>query len=219
MRSTLIGGGADDPSWRVASRLGVGLARIAVPVLEHQWRLLLPERHRYRWAAGDLAPVPPAAASLVVTGHEPTPVPSPSPASSPGFDVTGSIAGGSGLAGTVFDDAGAAVPGVTVTLYVPTGGTRAAVTNADGRFEVLALAPGSYLVVAELEGFQTVRGRATVAAGRVARLEMRLPLAEFVEEIVVTSSAGSVAAAVSPWRSTETILTSSRDAARPGVSC
>jgi hypothetical protein len=37
-------------------RLALELPRIATPVLEHRWRLLLPERAEYRYRAGELAP-------------------------------------------------------------------------------------------------------------------------------------------------------------------
>lgn len=39
------------------SQLGFELAQVHVPVLEHRWRLLLPENARYRFRAADLRPV------------------------------------------------------------------------------------------------------------------------------------------------------------------
>jgi hypothetical protein len=42
------------PSGR--SELAMGLPRIAAPVQEHRWRLLLPEGHRYRFREGTLRP-------------------------------------------------------------------------------------------------------------------------------------------------------------------
>jgi hypothetical protein len=38
------------------SRLGLELPAVAVPVLDHRWRVLLPENARYRFRAGDLRP-------------------------------------------------------------------------------------------------------------------------------------------------------------------
>ena len=38
------------------SELGLALPQVAAPVVEHQWRLLLPEGARYRWKSGDLRP-------------------------------------------------------------------------------------------------------------------------------------------------------------------
>ncbi|HEY6323870.1 MAG TPA: carboxypeptidase-like regulatory domain-containing protein [Thermoanaerobaculia bacterium] len=40
------------------SQLAFELAQVRVPVLEHRWRLLLPENARYRFRAADLRPVP-----------------------------------------------------------------------------------------------------------------------------------------------------------------
>jgi hypothetical protein len=40
------------------SQLAVELARVAAPVLEHSWRLLLPDGPKYRYAGGELQPVP-----------------------------------------------------------------------------------------------------------------------------------------------------------------
>lgn len=44
------------------SQLAFELAQVRVPVLEHRWRLLLPENARYRFRAADLRPVPEPAA-------------------------------------------------------------------------------------------------------------------------------------------------------------
>src|SRR6185295_13103666 len=59
------------------------------------------------------------------------------------------------LYGTVKDDQGAALPGVTVTLN-GAGAPQVQVTNAQGQFRFLSLSPGSYALKAELEGFSTV---------------------------------------------------------------
>jgi hypothetical protein len=45
------------------SQLAFELARVQAPVLEHRWRLLLPENARYRFRAADLRPVPEPAAA------------------------------------------------------------------------------------------------------------------------------------------------------------
>ena len=60
------------------------------------------------------------------------------------------------IAGRVTDPQGLAVPGVTVTV---TGqqGSKTAVTDSEGRFQVPYLVPGPYAVKAELQGFKTVQ--------------------------------------------------------------
>ncbi len=165
---------------RGASRLEVELARVASPVLEHQWRLLLPEQHRYRLAAGDLQPAPPHEAERV------------SVASEAQVSVIDSVSGDAGIAGKVTDDDDVELPGVTVTVTGAGGQTRSVVTDRNGNFGFLGLAPGSYRVVAELEGFWTQDRTAWVPAGRTARIELTMPIAEVVEELVVTSHAVAI---------------------------
>src|SRR5262245_23772379 len=62
------------------------------------------------------------------------------------------------LVGTVKDDTGAVLPGVTVTL---TGekvvGAQTATTNEQGFYRFVALPPGSYDVSFSLGGFSTLR--------------------------------------------------------------
>src|SRR4030042_4826131 len=61
------------------------------------------------------------------------------------------------IVGTAFDEQGAPLPGVTVTLSSPSlMGTRAFVTDQEGNFRFPALRPGTYTVKAELQGFKTV---------------------------------------------------------------
>ena len=56
------------------------------------------------------------------------------------------------ISGTIKDEQGAVLPGVTVTL---TGklGDRTAVTDATGQYRFPALEPGAYEVSADLSGF------------------------------------------------------------------
>ncbi|HET8774980.1 MAG TPA: TonB-dependent receptor [Thermoanaerobaculia bacterium] len=62
------------------------------------------------------------------------------------------------ISGTVTDDSGAALPGVTVTATnTATGASRSAVTNAGGYYQIALLPPATYSVEAMLEGFQAVR--------------------------------------------------------------
>jgi hypothetical protein len=74
------------------SQLALALPRFAPPVLEHRWRLLLPEGGRYRFRSGDLRPVPRPGAASGRAGFfgaakkrpiSPPPPPPPPPPSSP----------------------------------------------------------------------------------------------------------------------------------------
>ena len=62
--------------------------------------------------------------------------------------------GGGALAGQVIDQAGAAVPGATLTLTaVGTNLSRTTVAGEDGHYLFTALAPGLYRVRVELRAF------------------------------------------------------------------
>jgi outer membrane receptor protein involved in Fe transport len=60
------------------------------------------------------------------------------------------------VTGTLKDQSGALLPGVTVTAKnTATGLTRTAVTDASGEYRLVSLTPGNYYVSAELAGFGT----------------------------------------------------------------
>ena len=90
------------------------------------------------------------------------------------------------LYGTVKDDQGAALPGVTVTL---TGGgaPQVQVTNAQGQFRFLGLGPGSYALKAELEGFSTIDyPNIAINVGRNTEIEVTLSAA--VEDVITVTA-------------------------------
>ena len=61
------------------------------------------------------------------------------------------------IVGTVMDDQGEPLPGVTVSLDSPNLiGARSAITDAAGGYRFPALPPGLYTVTVELQGFNTV---------------------------------------------------------------
>ena len=62
-----------------------------------------------------------------------------------------------GIEGTVTDDAGMALPGVTVVISSDSmQGTKTAITGGDGKFRFVLLPVGTYEAVFSLSGFQTV---------------------------------------------------------------
>jgi hypothetical protein len=90
------------------------------------------------------------------------------------------------LYGTVNDDQGAALPGVTVTLTGP-GAPQVQVTNAQGQFRFLGLAPGSYALKAELEGFSTLDyPNIVINIGRNTNLDMTMNAA--VEDVITVTA-------------------------------
>jgi hypothetical protein len=71
------------------------------------------------------------------------------------------------LTGTVKDDSGAVLPGVTVEAASPAliEKTRDAVTDGTGQFRIVDLAPGTYSLTFSLPGFSTVKREGIVIAG------------------------------------------------------
>src|SRR4051812_44646825 len=65
----------------------------------------------------------------------------------------------SGIAGSVRDSSGAALPGVTVEAASPAliEGSRAVVTDGRGLYTFVDLRPGAYIVTFTLPGFNTLK--------------------------------------------------------------
>src|SRR5688572_18053989 len=68
------------------------------------------------------------------------------------------------IQGIVRDAGGAVVPGVEVRLMLGTNVVQRTITSAAGRFEFVAVPPGSYTVSAALSGFRTTTVTTTVEA-------------------------------------------------------
>lgn len=95
------------------------------------------------------------------------------------------------LRGTVTDESGAVLPGVTVTLRgrgVP--GAPTTVTNEQGIFRFPNLPPGSYDITVELAGFATLTQTGIpVALGGTADVPVQLKVSTQQETITVTAEA------------------------------
>lgn len=91
------------------------------------------------------------------------------------------------LFGTVTDNQGEPLPGVTVTLS-GIGAPRVTITNAEGQFRFLGLSPGDYQLVVALEGFSTVEyPNINIRVGRTTTVEVTLSPA--IEETITVTSA------------------------------
>jgi hypothetical protein len=89
------------------------------------------------------------------------------------------------ITGTVEDEQGGVLPGVTVTLQ-GTDRTTSAVSDDAGKFRFLSLAPGMYRVTAALTGFSTiVREGVEVRVGQNVDLPFKLKVATVEETITV----------------------------------
>ena len=98
----------------------------------------------------------------------------------------------SAFSGIVRDTSGAVLPGVTVEATSPVliEKTRAAVTDGEGRYSIVDLRPGTYLVVFTLTGFNTLRREGLeLPANFTMTINADLRVGSLEESITVTGDA------------------------------
>lgn len=95
------------------------------------------------------------------------------------------------IEGTVRDNSGGVLPGVTVTLTnTDTGAVRSVVTNDNGRYRAPLLPLGTYRVAAELEGFKKFEQSGIgLSAGQAAVIDVVLGVGNISEVVSVTADA------------------------------
>lgn len=95
------------------------------------------------------------------------------------------------IEGTVRDEQGAVLPGVTVTVTnIDTGDQRVVVSNESGLYRAPLLSLGTYRVVAELQGFKRFeRQGVSLRAGQTAVIDVPLAVGVVSETITVTADA------------------------------
>lgn len=93
------------------------------------------------------------------------------------------------MRGTVSDESGGVLPGVTVRIQnVGTGIERSVVTDESGSFRVVALQPADYSVSAELQGFRPGQRRVTLTVGEVADLRFALSVGGLEQQVEVRAA-------------------------------
>ncbi len=94
------------------------------------------------------------------------------------------------LRGTVFDESGAVLPGVSLTAtHVETGTSRTATTAANGTFLMPAMPLGTYKVRAELSGFSTtIREGFRLGVGEAVTINFTMKVASLQESVTVSGA-------------------------------
>ena len=108
------------------------------------------------------------------------------------------------ISGTVMDQDGGRLPGVTVeAVHEPTGTRYTVVTNADGLYRVVnARVGGPYTVTATLEGFApSAQTDITVRLGQIESVDFTLQLGAIEDTVTVT---GNLDPIISPERTGST---------------
>jgi Carboxypeptidase regulatory-like domain len=94
------------------------------------------------------------------------------------------------LRGTILDESGAVLPGVTVTaLHVETGTSRTAATAANGAYLMPAMPLGTYKVTAEIAGLSTmVREGFRPGVGEAVTINFTMKVAALQESVTVSGA-------------------------------
>ena len=97
------------------------------------------------------------------------------------------------IAGTISDQNGGVLPGVTVTVTSSaTGAARTAVTDEQGRYTITNLPPGTYTVAAELSGFGASKQDVSVGLGDRKTVDSSLQVAGLTESVTVAGAASAL---------------------------
>jgi Carboxypeptidase regulatory-like domain/TonB dependent receptor len=94
------------------------------------------------------------------------------------------------VSGAVLDPQGLAVKGARLTLKnLANGAERTAITDANGRYEIIGVPPGTYSMTIEAEGFSTLTNSSmTLALGAVAEYSPQLQLKASAQTVNVEAA-------------------------------
>jgi len=109
------------------------------------------------------------------------------------FIATAQVTTGT-IAGRILDSDGGALPGVLVTArQMETGLQRTTTSDAQGRYRVPAMPPGSYELRAELAGFRPLlRSGVTLTIAQTAVVDLTMTVGGVTEEVSVVGEASVV---------------------------
>jgi outer membrane receptor protein involved in Fe transport len=97
------------------------------------------------------------------------------------------------IAGTVVDEAMAALPEASVTLSDHGGGVRTTTTNRDGSFQILVSGAGSYALNVSAPGFEANQFEVRVGDSTLAPLQIAMNPKHLSTEVTVTAVRNGVA--------------------------
>src|SRR5438046_1646779 len=89
------------------------------------------------------------------------------------------------ISGQIIDETGAAIPGATVTLGSQSERARSLTSKADGTFAIEGVAPGTYVIKAEISGFDTYQHTLVVGQEPIAPLKIKLRIRSLETDVTV----------------------------------
>src|SRR5437867_2618797 len=89
------------------------------------------------------------------------------------------------ISGQIIDETGAAIPGATVTLGSQSERARSLTSKADGTFAIEGVAPGTYVITAEISGFDTYQHTLVVGQAPIAPLKITLRVRSLETDVTV----------------------------------
>jgi hypothetical protein len=100
----------------------------------------------------------------------------------------------SSISGVVKDQSGAVIAGATVQASSEAiiEGTKSTTTNGEGRYEIVALRPGTYVVTATSSGFDTVKQTIEVQANVTVPVDVALKPGAVSETVTIESRVATV---------------------------
>ncbi|MHB8094571.1 MAG: TonB-dependent receptor [Candidatus Aminicenantales bacterium] len=98
------------------------------------------------------------------------------------------------IRGTVTDNEGNPIPGMTITGTSPSQlGAVSDITNIEGNFRLPNLSPGTYTLMAEMQGFKTLRREGLIVqVGQSITVNLQTEPSSLNEEVTITASAPTV---------------------------
>jgi len=97
------------------------------------------------------------------------------------------VVGGS-IGGTVTDDTGGALPGVTVTVTNRSNGTAQVLTTGErGNYRAVALQPAPYAIAVELSGFAEQKREIVLTIGSDLTIDFKMGISSLSETLTVTA--------------------------------
>ena len=90
------------------------------------------------------------------------------------------------ISGTIADESGGVLPGVTVIVTNAGGAVRSGVTDSRGRYDISSLPAGRYTVSGALPGFTSDTISVSVGGGSTATANLMLTIAPLAETVTVT---------------------------------